>query len=147
MKEALSREYGSRADFHGRVSDADLASLYRRTRALIVPNVEEFGIAAVEAQAAGRPVLAANGGGVLETVIPGKTGILVAQNDIDALAEAIQATDWSGFDPLQIRQHALRFSTAAFKQRFTAEVARLMHIRESEHVSAGSDGTRKVSGQ
>jgi glycosyltransferase involved in cell wall biosynthesis len=59
------------------VDDNELASLYKRCLALLVPNVEAFGIAAVEAQAAGRPVLAVGGGAVRETVIDGETGVLV----------------------------------------------------------------------
>ena len=58
----LEQEYGSTAEFLGRASDAQLADLYRRARALVVPNIEEFGIAAVEAQASGRPVLAVGRG-------------------------------------------------------------------------------------
>ena len=65
---------GSSAEFLGRVDDEQLAALYASCRALIVPNVEEFGITAVEAQASGRPVIAADGGGARETVIEGETG-------------------------------------------------------------------------
>jgi glycosyltransferase involved in cell wall biosynthesis len=121
----LSQAYGSTAEFLGRVSDAELASLYARARALIVPNVEEFGIAAVEAQAAGRPVVAADAGGARETVIPHETGVLVPPGDKDALAEALRHTDFDRFSPRRIKTHAAQFSTTAFAERFRAEIARL----------------------
>jgi len=110
------------AEFLGRVSDNSLAGLYASALALVVPNVEEFGIAAVEAQAAGRPVIAIDAGGARETVIPGETGVLVPAGVPDALAEALAATDFDAFDPQRIRSHALRFSTARFKQRLAAQV-------------------------
>ena len=121
----LEQEYGSTAKFLGRASDGQLADLYRRARALVVPNVEEFGIAAVEAQASGRPVLAADAGGARETVVPGETGVRVPVDDIAALAEAMREVDWEGFDPGKIREHATRFSPDAFKGRFVEEVARI----------------------
>jgi glycosyltransferase involved in cell wall biosynthesis len=121
----LSEAYGSTAEFVGRVSDAELATLYSRARALIVPNVEEFGIAAVEAQASGRPVVAAAVGGARETVIPGETGVLVEPGDIDAFAEALRYTDFDRFSPVRIKQHAAQFSTTAFQARFRAEIASL----------------------
>jgi glycosyltransferase involved in cell wall biosynthesis len=122
---SLSREYGSSATFLGRVSDAELADLYRRARALVLPNCEEFGIAAVEAEASGRPVLAVDAGGAKETVVPGLTGALVPDGDVDALAEAMRDIDWERFEPHRIREWALRFSPTAFRRRFTHEVARL----------------------
>lgn len=121
----LEREYGSTATFLGRASDAQIADLYRRARALVMPNIEEFGIAAVEAQASGRPVLAADAGGARETIVPGETGVRVPIDDIDALAEAMREVDWEGFDPRRIRESAMRFSPDAFKSRFTEEVARI----------------------
>ena len=121
----LEREYGSTATFLGRASDAQLADLYRRARALVVPNIEEFGIAAVEAQASGRPVLAADAGGARETVTPGETGVRVPADDIDAMAEAMREVDWEGFDPQKIREHSLGFSRETFTRRFTEEVARI----------------------
>jgi glycosyltransferase involved in cell wall biosynthesis len=129
----LSQEYGDSASFLGRISDLELADLYRRARALILPNVEEFGIAAVEAQASGRPVLAADAGGARETVVSGETGVLVPPEDVDSLAEALRETDWDGFQPHRVRAHAERFSTAEFQRRFRGEVARVV---------ASSDGTQ-----
>ncbi len=87
--------------------------------------MEELGIAAVEAQASGRPVLAAAGGGVRETVVDGETGVLVPPGDVDALAEAMRATDWDSFDAHRIHRHAQGFSTAEFQRRFSDEVDRL----------------------
>jgi glycosyltransferase involved in cell wall biosynthesis len=126
LLDQLSREYGKSAIFHGRVSDAELVDLYRRARALVVPNVEEFGIAAVEGQASGRPVLAADAGGARETVIEGETGVRVPPDDVDALAEAMREVDWEGFDPKRIREHSLRFSIDEFKRRFTSQVTSLV---------------------
>ena len=59
------------------MSGDELAGLYAGAPALVVPDVEEFGIAAVEAQAAGRPVVALDAGGTRETVANGETGVLV----------------------------------------------------------------------
>jgi len=121
----LEHEYRSHATFLGRVSDETLVDLYARARALVVPNIEEFGIAAVEAQAAGRPVVAADGGGATETILPGETGVLVPFDDVDVLAEVMTHTDFDRFDPDRMRVHATGFSTEEFKRRFMAEVARL----------------------
>ena len=88
-------------------------------------NVEEFGIASVEAQAAGRPVVAAAAGGALETVVPGDTGVLVPEDDVDAMAEALRYTDFDRFSAEVIRRNAEKFSTAAFQARLTAEVGRV----------------------
>ncbi len=120
--------YGSSADFLGRVSDAELADLYARARALIVPNVEEFGIAAVESQAAGRPVVAADEGGVRETVVNGSTGVLVAPGNVDALAEALAETDFEGFRPNAMREQAEQFSREIFQRKFVIEVNRVCRV-------------------
>ena len=79
--ERLRERYGGQAEFLGRVDDRALARLYAEAAALVVPNVEEFGIAAVEAQAAGRPVVGINAGGARETVVHGRTGLLVPDGD------------------------------------------------------------------
>jgi len=105
------------------VGDGELADLYARARALVVPNVEEFGIAAVEAQAAGRPVVAADRGGARETVLDGRTGVLVPENDVDALAEALREIDFDRFSQEAVLGNARRFSVPVFQERMRAIVA------------------------
>jgi glycosyltransferase involved in cell wall biosynthesis len=110
------------AEFLGRVSDADLVELYASARAVLMPGMEEFGITAVEAQAAGRPVIAAAAGGALETVLDGETGRLARLDDVDSFAEAIESIDELDFDPARAVRHAERFSVAAFGRRVSAHV-------------------------
>lgn len=114
------------ARFLGRVDDAELARLYASASALVIPGVEEFGITAVEAQAAGRPVIAAAAGGALETVIDEQTGILADLGDVASFTRAIERLDRIGFDPTRAVQNAQRFSVAAFQQRLSAEVNRAL---------------------
>jgi glycosyltransferase involved in cell wall biosynthesis len=132
----LRVEYQDSAEFLGRVADRDLPPLYAAARALVVSNIEEFGIAAVEAQAAGRPVVAADAGGARETVIDGVTGVLVPPDDVDALAEALRHTDFDRFDPLSCRANAERFSPGAFSERFSAAVARATGRRQESPLRA-----------
>lgn len=123
--ELLEHKFQDSAEFLGRVSDAELTGLYAGARAFVMANIEEFGIAAVEAQAAGRPVVAAAAGGALETVIQGETGVLVPADDVSAMAEALRYTDFEGFSSAAIRQNAARFSAATFRDRLVAEVERV----------------------
>lgn len=123
--ERLRAMHGDRVRFTGRLGDDELVDVIARARAQIVPNVEEFGIAAVEAQAAGRPVVAAGAGGALETVVDGETGVLVEPDSVESLAEALRDVDFERFDPARARANAKRFSVEVFKERLRAEVARL----------------------
>lgn len=145
-RQRLAAAYGSSAEFLGRVSDEELNELYGSALALVVPNVEEFGITAVEAQAAGRPVLAVNAGGARVTVVPGVTGVLVPPDDVDALATAMRETDFDSFDPHAIRAHATRFSPEAFKGRLRAEVSFLTGGRIPPPVLAGDGDTARTNG-
>ena len=133
-RERLSVQYADTAELLGRVSDAELEDLYPRAQALLVPNVEEFGIAAVEAQAAGRPVVASDAGGTRETVVDGTTGVLVPPGDVDAMAEAMRHTNFDAFSSQRIKHHADRFSTRAFRSRFVSELRRL--VGEGRRVGA-----------
>jgi glycosyltransferase involved in cell wall biosynthesis len=127
--DALRSRFGDSAEFLGRVSDEELAELYAGATALVVPNVEEFGIAAVEAQAAGRPVIARNAGGTRETVVDGETGILVDRGEADELAEVMRDVDFDRFDADRIARNAERFSLERFQQQFRAEVERAAGTR------------------
>ncbi|HTD08033.1 MAG TPA: glycosyltransferase [Solirubrobacteraceae bacterium] len=111
------------AEFLGRASDEDLVELYAGARAVLMPNIEEFGITAVEAQAAGRPVIAAGAGGALETVLDGRTGYLATPDDVDSFAHAIQGIERLDFDPAEAVQNAERFSVGAFERSLSACVS------------------------
>jgi glycosyltransferase involved in cell wall biosynthesis len=112
----LHRLAGPTVGFAGRVSDAEAARILARARALVVTATEEFGIAAVEAQAAGRPVIALHDGGVRETVIEGETGIFFDAPEPGALAEAVLAFDALAVDPAACVTSARRFDTAHFRR-------------------------------
>jgi glycosyltransferase involved in cell wall biosynthesis len=109
--------------FLGRVTDGDLVHLYAKSRALIVPNIEEFGITAVEAQAAGRPVLAADGGGARETVVEGETGLFHAPGDVAALSGAMMDPELDRMSPRAAVENAAHFSTAAFEAGIRAQLS------------------------
>jgi glycosyltransferase involved in cell wall biosynthesis len=112
----LHRLAGPTVSFTGRVSDAEAAHILARARALVVTATEEFGIAAVEAQAAGRPVIALHEGGVRETVIEGETGIFFDRPEPEALVEAVLAFDVLAVDSATCVASARRFDTAQFRR-------------------------------
>ncbi|HVU11041.1 MAG TPA: glycosyltransferase [Phototrophicaceae bacterium] len=113
---------GPTVEFLGYVPDADLPDLMARCKAFIFPGLEDFGITPVQAEAAGRPVIAYAGGGALDTVIPGKTGELFREATVESLMAVMQTFDASAYDPRVIRAHAEQFDTALFTQQITAYV-------------------------
>jgi glycosyltransferase involved in cell wall biosynthesis len=101
-------------EYLGRVADEDLSALYAGAKAFIFPAEEDFGIAPVEAMAAGRPVVAYGVGGATETVVDGKTGIFFHEQTPEALIEAVKRFETMTFDHVAIRRQAEKFSEAAF---------------------------------
>jgi glycosyltransferase involved in cell wall biosynthesis len=110
-------------EFVGRVDDNTLRDLYASCRAYLFPAEEDFGIAPVEAQAAGRPVVAYAAGGSLDTVIDGETGVFFREQTPEALAQAVRRLESMSFDADRIRANAARFSSEVFHDRFTRYVA------------------------
>lgn len=104
--------------FLGRISDSERSDLLSRCRALILPGEEDFGLAPLEANACGKPVIAFASGGALETVVEGVTGKLFREPTASCLVQAVNALGLYRFDPWVIRRHAERFGTAAFKDKF-----------------------------
>lgn len=109
-------------EFLGKIPTAALAEAYARCQAFIQPQVEDFGITAVEAMAAGRPVIAYGAGGAMETVVPGLTGVFFEDQKWESLADAVVRFQSERFAPDKIRQHARQFSVEAFTHTMRAMV-------------------------
>jgi glycosyltransferase involved in cell wall biosynthesis len=118
----LERLAGPTVRFTGRVADAEVARLLASARALVVTATEEFGIAAVEAQAAGRPVIALAEGGVTESVLDGRTGVFYEDATPEALAAAVSAFDPLSIDSAECVANAQRFGVDAFARDIRANV-------------------------
>lgn len=116
---------GPTITFLGRVPDDALPALMAGCRAYILPGEEDFGIAPVQAQAAGRPVIAYAAGGALDTVIEGQTGTFFHTPSSEALAEAVAAFDPAAIDPEACRANAERFRAEVFIDQIRAFVARV----------------------
>ena len=114
---SLEAMAGPRVRFLGRVPDEDLGRLLARCRAFVFPGLEDFGIAPVQAMAAGRPVLAFAGGGALDYVVEGVTGTLFHEQTPASLADAVRRFDEAALVPADIRAQAERFDTEVFKTR------------------------------
>ncbi|HOC17590.1 MAG TPA: glycosyltransferase [Vicinamibacterales bacterium] len=110
------------AELLGTLSDEEIRELYRSCAMVLLPGEEDFGIVPVEAQACGRPVVAAAAGGALETVVDGTTGVLVAPGSAEALAEGIRRVRATRFDEAVLRRHAEAFGRERFKARISAIV-------------------------
>jgi glycosyltransferase involved in cell wall biosynthesis len=116
----LQRLAGPTIRFLGRADNTALREHYTHCRALIFPGEEDFGIVPLEVMASGRPVLAYGRGGALETVVPGRTGLLFDEQTPEALINAVERFESfePEFEPAAIAAHASRFSKALFQQNF-----------------------------
>jgi glycosyltransferase involved in cell wall biosynthesis len=144
VRGALERMADRNIRFAGRLTDDEVAKAYARCRALILPGEEDFGITPLEANAAGRPVVAFKGGGALDTVVDGETGVFFTALTVDALRSAILQCDRTGWRKEALRAHAERFGPDVFSRRFAEVVARTMAERASVGGEpAGADGGRR----
>ncbi len=131
-RERLEALAGPTIQFLGYVPDAELPDLLARCRAFVFPGEEDFGIAPLQANAAGRPVIAYAGGGALETVIPGRTGALFDEQSVEAIVAAVEAFDTDSTDSRVVRAHAQQFDTAVFKQRLSQFVEQRLDAHRAE---------------
>ena len=119
---SLKRLAGPQVEFLGQLPDQFVVASMQQCQALLVPGVEDFGMTAVEVQAAGRPVIAAGAGGALETVRDSETGFLVPVGSVDALADAMRATVSKRWDRQAILDHADTFDRRHFQRQIRAVV-------------------------
>jgi glycosyltransferase involved in cell wall biosynthesis len=126
----LERMAGPSIRFAGRASDVEVKRYLERSRGLIFPGREDFGIAPVEAQACGKPVIALAAGGALETVVPEETGVLFTDPTEESLAQAVERADRIKWSPYRIRENADRFSKEVF-------------VRETEQFIRRVTGTKR----
>src|SRR5690606_23094714 len=123
QKGYLKKLAKSNVEFLHNVSQAELSELYSKARALIFPQVEDYGITPLESIASGRPVIGFNKGGLLETMIPYKndgakaTALLFDEQTEASLTEALQKFEDIEFDPSFIRSHSEKFDVHFFKKQ------------------------------
>lgn len=122
---------GPSVQFAGRVSQEELARLYRDCRAYIFPGEEDFGISPLEAMACSRPVIAYAAGGALESVVEGVTGTFFRRQDPAALVQVLERFDDQAFDRAAIRRHAERFDRAHFQAQIGQLIERTEGVRRA----------------
>lgn len=123
--EAVDRRLGKMVESVGRVSERELADLYANARGFVaLAHDEDFGMTVVESMAYGTPVLAFNGGGYKETVIPGKTGILIDGTNIKSVAGGIKQMEKTKWDRKYIREWASQFG----RDRFEDKIRKIINI-------------------
>lgn len=128
----LRARAGPTVAFHNRLADAEITELMESCRAFCLPGREDFGITPVEANAAGKPVVAFGGGGALETIRDGITGVFFRAHKVEDVLDAIRRCERLQTPPEVIAASAQRFSRQTFR-------ARLLQILE-QRVGSASHG-------
>lgn len=109
-------------EFLGRISDKELPKYYANCRAFIFPQEEDFGIVAIEAQSAGRPLIAYKGGDIVENMEVDKTGVFIENQTVESVIQAVRKFEKLSFDGNYIREKSLRFSKEIFKEKIIAYI-------------------------
>lgn len=111
-------------DFLGFVDDVKLRRLYAGAKALIFPQIEDFGLTPLEAAAAGTPTIAYKAAGASETILDKFTGLLFNEQTTDAIVRSVRffETGHHQISPKLCREQAAKFSPARFKEEFSAKV-------------------------
>jgi len=114
--ERLKSMANSNIEFLGRISDEELLENYMGAKGFLFPQYEDFGITPLEAMSCGRPVIAFRGGGSLETVIEGKTGLFFDEQTVESLIAAVERFESKKWNYQKIREHAESFGNGRFQE-------------------------------
>ncbi len=125
--ERLKSLAGPTVKFVGRISDSDLVTLAQTSKAFLFPNEEDFGISAVEALAAGTPVIAYKKGGALDIVQEGETGVFFDKQTVESLVDAIKRFETMKFLPATLHRKAKRFDKSLFATKMRKIVSDTTH--------------------
>jgi len=126
---------GPKTTFIERAGDEEVARHLGAAQGFIFPGEEDFGITKLEAQASGTPVIAYHGGGALDTVVDGETGIFFKEPSVESLVEAINRFEKMRFDAAKLRAHAEAFDTTKFIRKFQQLVEREYGIHHEYHLN------------
>ena len=126
MESALRAQAAGRVEFVINPSDDVLARLMAEAEALLFPGVEDFGMIAIEAMAAGTPVIAFAAGGARDFVIPGRTGVFFENPNAESLVAAIARFKRDQFSASALVEYAAGYNRNHFLQRMRGEIAALM---------------------
>lgn len=128
----LRARAGPTIQFVGKLTDQELVLYYQRCSALIFPQEEDFGISVVEAQAAGKPVIAFNRGGATEIIRTGKTGIFFSKQTKSSLISAIRKFENLSFESKDCQNNAIRFAKERFTKQFIIKVSEIWESYKKE---------------
>lgn len=118
QEKRLKRMAGPTVEFLGQLTDRELISYYQNCRALIAAQEEDFGLAILEVQAAGKPVIAYQGGGVTETAMAAKTGVFFQEQTVEALIKSLKKFPSLKFKESDCQRQAAKFRLEIFKKKF-----------------------------
>ena len=125
----LEKLAGRSVTFLSNVGDHEIADHFQSALGFIMPNMDDFGIVAVEAMAAGTPVIAYHKGGALDYVVDGKTGLFFDKQDVKGLTAALETALAKSFNYETIAEHAQKFSASAFRQHLSLAIKQVLDKR------------------
>lgn len=117
---------GPSVTFLGYTDDDTVAQQVAQAEAFIFPGVDDFGIAPVEALAAGTPVIAYHDGGALDYIIPGVTGEFFDEQTVEALCGVLVRFKSQDYSAEDIKQQAQQFSYEVFIKHITQEIEKTL---------------------
>ncbi len=129
LLEAFTRRRSPNVDLAGSVQRSRIIEMLARAKSLILPGIEDFGITPLEAMAVGTPVVALGQGGVLDSVIDGRTGIFFDRAEVQSLSRALDEVESRPWDRAELRRRAAQFSRIRFTEQFRAALSRTQTSR------------------